>query len=224
MAISTSTRTIEADAPDRRWQAFRPDIVIPTERLALRPIGHNDVYEIAEHADDWLVARETPSMPYPYTIETAKTWISAAIGARRRGTDHIFVIRDHAQNRLLGVLGFQIEDQSAEIGYWLGRSHWGNGFATEAVAGALAYAKTELGIQGFRARVFADNVSSIKVLTKLGFVKSREERKFFSNRGGFRRVVSMVHGIDLGEPSPPPMWQRLYDRLAQLMTALGAGS
>ena len=61
-----------------------------------------------------------------------------------------------------------------EIGYWLGRPYWGRGLATEAVAGALSWAR-----KIWRRRVvvsghFADNPASGRVLEKAGFLYTGE--------------------------------------------------
>ena len=52
------------------------------------------------------------------------------------------------------------------IGYWLGREYWGRGLATAAVTEFLG----ELHERPLHALVSADNVASIRVLEKCGFV------------------------------------------------------
>src|SRR3546814_11031633 len=55
-----------------------------------------------------------------------------------------------------------------ELGYWVARSYWGLGYATEAGRHMLDLART-LGIPRLTAAHFVDNPASGAVLRKLGF-------------------------------------------------------
>jgi RimJ/RimL family protein N-acetyltransferase len=57
-----------------------------------------------------------------------------------------------------------------EVGYWIGREHWGRGVATDAVAQFVREVKA----RPLYARVAAHNVASIRVLEKCGFVPDEE--------------------------------------------------
>ena len=52
-----------------------------------------------------------------------------------------------------------------EIGYWVGRSFWGQGVATRAVAAFLGHER----VRPLFAHVAKDNAASIRVLEKCGF-------------------------------------------------------
>jgi RimJ/RimL family protein N-acetyltransferase len=52
-----------------------------------------------------------------------------------------------------------------EVGYWIGRDHWGKGVATEALSAFLRVDRT----RPLFARVATHNVASIRVLEKCGF-------------------------------------------------------
>jgi RimJ/RimL family protein N-acetyltransferase len=52
------------------------------------------------------------------------------------------------------------------VGYWLGRRHWGRGIATRALTLFL----TEVRIRPLHSRVARDNVASLRVLQKCGFI------------------------------------------------------
>jgi RimJ/RimL family protein N-acetyltransferase len=57
-----------------------------------------------------------------------------------------------------------------EVGYWLGKEHWGKGVATEALSQFVAQVKA----RPLFAHVVAHNVASIRVLEKCGFAISGE--------------------------------------------------
>lgn len=66
-----------------------------------------------------------------------------------------------------------IHDGRRVVGYWIGRDHWGKGYASEALAQFLA---TELPERPIEADVHPANKASIRVLEKAGFqVYAREE-------------------------------------------------
>lgn len=56
-------------------------------------------------------------------------------------------------------------DDERDVGYWIGRDHWGKGVATAALSAFLE----ELETRPLYAHVAAHNVGSIRVLEKCGF-------------------------------------------------------
>jgi RimJ/RimL family protein N-acetyltransferase len=54
------------------------------------------------------------------------------------------------------------------MGYWIGRSSWGRGFATEACEALIGIARA-LGLARLEGSHFIDNPASARVLEKLGF-------------------------------------------------------
>jgi RimJ/RimL family protein N-acetyltransferase len=66
-----------------------------------------------------------------------------------------------------------------EVSYWLGRQYWGKGIATRALAAFLA----ELPMRPLYARAVKDNIASIRVLQKCGFVITGEDKGFANARG-----------------------------------------
>jgi RimJ/RimL family protein N-acetyltransferase len=77
-------------------------------------------------------------------------------------------------NEAAGGIGFMllpdVERVSAEIGYWLGETHWGRGICTEALRAVTQYAIQQHGLTRVFALPFAHNVASCRVLEKAGFV------------------------------------------------------
>ena len=142
---------------------------IETERLALRPVRHSDVVRIAELAADYDVARMTVRIPHPYSPEAAEDFIE-------RMTEPLRFAIETRDDGLIGVLGFHDLDRFGvpEIGYWLGKPHWGQGLATEAVSAALVWASRGWGRKVVRAGHFADNEASANVLIKADFLYTGE--------------------------------------------------
>jgi RimJ/RimL family protein N-acetyltransferase len=63
-----------------------------------------------------------------------------------------------------------------EVGWTLARSAWGNGFATEGAAAAIAWAWRELGCDSLVSLIEPANTSSIRVAERLGMIRLAEEQ------------------------------------------------
>lgn len=66
------------------------------------------------------------------------------------------------------------EDGAVEIGYGLLPEYWGQGYATEAVTAASAWAAAQPGVTRVEAETEPDNAASQRVLEKAGFVPTGE--------------------------------------------------
>jgi RimJ/RimL family protein N-acetyltransferase len=78
----------------------------------------------------------------------------------------------------IGICGLVRRESLADpdIGFALLPEHWGNGFASEAAAAVMAYARDVLGLPRVVAVVSPDNSKSIRVLRKLGLQFERVVR------------------------------------------------
>jgi len=137
----------------------------------LRPLVLADAETLASHANDrdvWLNLRDR--FPHPYSLRDAEDYI-AAVAARPVQTSFGIVIDGEAAGSVSLMLGQDVERRTAEIGYWLGRSFWGRGVATEAVRAATLYAFDQLGMHRVFAVPFGRNPASTRVLEKVGYVR-----------------------------------------------------
>jgi RimJ/RimL family protein N-acetyltransferase len=66
---------------------------------------------------------------------------------------------------VVGTIGSWGDPGEREVTYWIGRSYWGKGIATEALRAFLAVERS----RPLHAHVAADNVASRRVLEKCGF-------------------------------------------------------
>jgi [ribosomal protein S5]-alanine N-acetyltransferase len=134
-----------------------------TARLTLRRLSTNDAGRIAMLGGDWDVARMTGRIPYPYSEEQAGHWVTDLADG-----ELVFGIEEGGY--LIGICGFlPTGEGSAEIGYWIGRPYWGQGFATEASGALMTYGFTKAGVKRFTCCHFVDNAQSARVAAKLGF-------------------------------------------------------
>jgi RimJ/RimL family protein N-acetyltransferase len=67
------------------------------------------------------------------------------------------------------LISIDLTHRRAEIGYALGRAHWGRGYIHEALQAVMKYAFNELNLHRIEADVDPRNTASIKTLERLGF-------------------------------------------------------
>jgi RimJ/RimL family protein N-acetyltransferase len=95
-------------------------------------------------------------------------------------------------DRLIGGVGLDgsTGDASDEpsLGYWLAQSHWGNGYAREAVAAVVDYGFSTLGLTTIRAYTDPGNTVSQKVLLHCGLKKVGEIKLLKPTRHGARQA------------------------------------
>ena len=62
------------------------------------------------------------------------------------------------------------EFEHAEMGYWIGKPYWGQGYAAEASLAVLAYGFDQLGLHRIWARHMRRNPASGRVMQKMGML------------------------------------------------------
>ena len=62
-----------------------------------------------------------------------------------------------------------------EIGWTIGKAHWGKGIATEAAQAVVEHGFRRLGLPAIVAVVHRDNAASLRVARKLGFIELGEQ-------------------------------------------------
>ena len=147
-------------------------------RLHLRPPKREDADAILEALSDRGIAEMTTTIPHPYQRQDALDWIDVinqSWAARAENDDDIrggaFVICHRDSGKLLGACGIRTREdvQFMELGYWIARDHWGQGYATEAAHLAIDWAFSAYQIDAIKARYRPINPASQRVLEKCGF-------------------------------------------------------
>ena len=120
----------------------------------------------ANHRDVWINLRDR--FPHPYLEENGRQFLEFVSKQSPRSAWAIDV-----GGEAVGGIGIEpgvdVERVSAEIGYWLGRTHWGRGIATEALRAVTAEAFRAFDVMRIFALPFANNAASIRVLEKAGY-------------------------------------------------------
>jgi len=183
-----------------------------TPRLSLRWVAQSDAEQLSAFGGDPLVLQKTETIPYPYDVPAAHQWIDEAQDLRARGIAYRFSIEEKASGRFVGVAALMmLTEGTAELGYWLGRPYWGQGFGRETVAATVAFGKDILRLRALQAVAYAENTASVAVLRGQGFTEVTYETIDVPERGGLRLVRRFVHDLT-GELKPSnvvPMSERV---------------
>lgn len=109
-------------------------------------------------------------LPYPYTEQDGKDFISAMLSADENETFAFAIMVD---DKVVGSIGIfrqgNIHSQTAELGYYIAEEYWGKGIMTEAVKQICEYVFGDSDIIRIYAEPFAYNIASCRVLEKVGF-------------------------------------------------------
>lgn len=84
-----------------------------------------------------------------------------------------------AHGELVGTIGSYVMEGDREVTYWIGRSHWGRGYATAALTLLLEKIRE----RPLWARAVDDNAASLRVLEKAGFVVVDDNVDHAAGRG-----------------------------------------
>ena len=142
---------------------------IETQRLLLRPFVLQDAGDLQILVSNYNIAKMTRSIKHPYKDGMAEAWIAKQERAWDEKSSLNYAIILKQSNKLIGGVGLVgINNEVAEIGYWVGEPYWGKGFCTEAVRALIKLCFDELNIKKVVADCLASNPASGKVLQKVG--------------------------------------------------------
>ncbi len=149
---------------------------LETERLLLRPQETADIARMTPLLNDYDVAKNLVFVPHPYTEDDAKDFVTKAMENSARGEAYPFAITLKANGMLIGGCSLRLRNDGVfELGYWLGKSYWGQGYASEAAKRIVGFAFCELKAPMLRAGYFHDNPASERILKKLGAIPAGVE-------------------------------------------------
>jgi RimJ/RimL family protein N-acetyltransferase len=152
---------------------------IKTARLHLRAFTPDDLDDL------YMVFGDAEVMKYisggkPRNREATRTGLLRTIeGWQKRGFG-LWAVALKDGGKVIGYCGLMFLEDTTEIelAYGLAKSAWGKGFATEAGRTSLKYGFEELKMERIVAVVNPQNVSSQRVLEKLGMKYTKNARHY----------------------------------------------
>jgi ribosomal-protein-alanine N-acetyltransferase len=143
-------------------------VKIKSERLVIRTYIREDIEHLFPLIKDNWELTKYMMWDSPSEIEESYVQFDARYGQPH---DCLFELDGNIIGRV-SIRDIDIEQKSANFGYWIHQNFQGKGFGTELLETLVKYCETELGIEKIVAETFTDNVASQKLLEKVGFVRT----------------------------------------------------
>jgi ribosomal-protein-alanine N-acetyltransferase len=145
----------------------QPTII--TERLLLTPFEISDAINVQRLAGDREIANTTLNIPHPYEDGMAEKWISSHKKWFDNNKQAVFAIK-FPSYELVGAIGLvlNIEHLRGELGYWIGKQFWNNGYCSEAAFAIIKFGFEQLQLNKIHSMHLTRNPASGKVLQKVG--------------------------------------------------------
>ncbi|MBK1790203.1 GNAT family N-acetyltransferase [Persicirhabdus sediminis] len=156
----------------------------------LSPFTQSDSLLVQSYAGDQMVAKTTQHVPHPYPDGVAEKWIAAHLTLYLEQRNITLAIRT-LEGDLVGAinLGLKLNDQFAELGYWIAHKYWGQGYCTRASKRIIQYGFEELSLNKIYARHLGGNIASGKVMKKVGMTREGIQRQHTIKDGVLQDIV-----------------------------------
>ncbi|WP_051815416.1 GNAT family N-acetyltransferase, partial [Glycomyces tenuis] len=144
-----------------------------TERLVLRPFTEADAEPCAEINADPEVMRYIGD-GRPRTAAQTREGVAKAV---RRWEEHgwgTLAVTVASTGEFVGLAALAVPEflpeilPAVEVGWRIGRRHWGRGYAPEAAREAIRFAFEDHGMDRLVSCIHRDNAASVRVAEKLG--------------------------------------------------------
>jgi RimJ/RimL family protein N-acetyltransferase len=139
------------------------DMVFATARLTIRPWTDADAEWYVNARDEDIVRWTRESEPL-----TPEGWMRERVRIAANDGAHRGAIVDDA-GVPVGNIGARSGIEDVELFYWIESSARGNGYATEALAGAVDWFREHHSVDVFTLEIHPQNAASIAVAERAGF-------------------------------------------------------
>lgn len=142
-----------------------------TSRLTLRPLAKRDVDAVFAMMSDVETMRFW-DWPAFKDRETVAEIVDAQLDDMQSGNAFYWAVARTPDGDAIGSCDLSDIDRHharAEIGFLFSRTHWGNGYAREAMEAVTAFGFEGLNLKRLWARFHTGNAASQRLLERLGF-------------------------------------------------------
>jgi len=158
---------------------------IHTERLLLVPLGPQYLISTHEYASDLENTKYMVHLPNADISET-KTFLDRVQAEWQISNPKFYEFAILLDNIHIGAVDINISENNSEgeLGWIISKKYWGYGYAAEAAREIINYAIQVLKVRKFIAHCDSENVSSYRVMEKLGMSlanKTKGRKNKYSN-------------------------------------------
>ena len=172
--------------------------ILTGELVNLRELSMDDASTII-NLMSYEIAKYLYEVPYLYKIDDALNFINSSYKNFILQNGITFGIEYKVTSYSIQLLAGTIDikdidyvNKKANIGYWIGKQYQGKGIATECVNLVVNYAFDELKLKEISAYIFPDNNSSIRVLEKNGFEKTKEVNEYHPISNSYKNSLVYI--------------------------------
>jgi ribosomal-protein-alanine N-acetyltransferase len=178
---------------------FNPFPLINTERLLLRQVDKTDVNEIFFLRSDEQIMKYLDKAPAK-DLDDAYKFIQTISDQEKNNAAVTWAITLKGNPKMVGTICFwniQKEHYRAELGYLLHPEHWRKGLMQEALTAILEYGFKVIKLHSVEAHVNPNNIPSIELLEKNGFIREAyfKENYFYDGRFLDTAIYSLLTAL-----------------------------
>lgn len=165
--------------------ALSPITFIDTPRLQLVPVAAHHLPDLLTVNGDDAVTKFVPYGTWA-SMADAIAWLARVQAKVETGDTRQLVLQRREDGRAIGTLLLFKHDEPSrrvEIGYALGREHWGCGYMREAVEAACRHAFEVMNLRRIEAEVNPANEPSWRLLEALSFFHEGTLRQRWTGKG-----------------------------------------
>jgi ribosomal-protein-alanine N-acetyltransferase len=155
--------------------------VIDLSDIILRELSEDDLCDYFNYMRKPEMALHLTADNYPESLSCARNDLRYWMGLFKSGRSCYWGIELKSINRLIGTIGFNVistKHSRGEISYDLDSAFWHQGIMSKVLKAVLNFVDKKLFLVRVQATVAVDNIGSIKVLEKCGFVQEGRMSKF----------------------------------------------
>ena len=156
---------------DKKVDTLEPCLVPSGERVYLRKWRESDapaLFKLASHPELGPRAGWMPHKSVEESLDVIRTFFA---------NNHTWAIILKENGTIVGCAGYHCSDTSnmtinqdeAEVGYWIAADYWNQGLCTEALSLVIEHCKRNRNFSALYGEHFIDNPASGRVMEKCGF-------------------------------------------------------
>lgn len=183
---------------------------LESPRLRLRPLELEDAEAITALLQDPAIARWTNSIPWPYSLDDARAYLSTRSDADATGDSFVWAMVEKKSDAFAGTIGLhdvRPDRGRAELGYWIGQPFREKGYTTEAARRVLSWAFEVARFERIQATYMPGNDASAGVMRRIGMQPEGLLRRYgFKNGEHFDLYLQAVLNDDSTWLSTEQQW------------------
>jgi RimJ/RimL family protein N-acetyltransferase len=160
-----------------------------TARLLLRTLRPDDATPLFALFNNWNVIRFLSAPPWPYSPSDSRLFVNGVVARSPELGEEVLAIT--LDGTFIGVISVRQREPGPlqrgagpNIGYWIGEPFWSRGFMSEAVRAFVRAIFARCESDAIYSGAFTENVASLRVQEKVGFVRDGDTTLFSKPRGG----------------------------------------